>query len=639
MKKHVLFVGFLFLTCAVWAQNKTLGVGVATPNPNAALHVESPTANQGFILPRLTTAQRTATGFTSVLGAADNGLMVYDTTLKTIYIWDGAMWKTSAQVAGGVKLNYPYVDTIGTAPNNSNLLRLLYAGSATENVGVAHFENMNPNNGFSAIFGRTNSITNGVADFIVNNTANNNDAIGVITNGVGRAGSFSVNNAANQGAAIYATTNGSVGATAANSAAILGETNTAFSAVTGKVTTGFSNGVSGISASPETGSYAVLGTNSGGGQAGVFNISNATNSQTAVEVSTMGTGGAGKFVVNNANSTFPALMAQTNSNQPLSAPIYGLNTGTGDVAASFRINNAASNFPALYAESNGTGRTATFRKLGTTGGAPAVFVSSEGGHGIWADHNGATGYAAIIQNINATNNSAAMFVEAMGGGPSIWAQKSTSGSTGDAIVADHSGATGRVAFFKHFNTTTSAPVLQATTAGVGAAGLFEITNSSSNSPAIYAQTNGPGSGISADNTSTGDAIAAIKTGSSGSAGNFQINNGSNGASALFAMTNAGNGTAIGAINGGNGNALAIFTGGVRLSVASISTSPITTRAAAYLITSGATTFSFDPSVTMNEGDTFYFFNSTGLGVTVAGAAIGAATGRTFIYMGGALRAF
>jgi hypothetical protein len=637
MKKHVLFVGFLFLTCTVWAQNKTLGVGVSTPNPNAALHVESPTGNQGFILPRLTTAQRTATGFTSVLSAADNGLIVYDTDLKGIYIWDGVMWTNSED--GGAKLNYPYVDTIGTAPTNSNLFRLIYAGSATENVGVAHFENLNTNNGFSAIFGRTNSATNGAMDLVVNNTANNNDAIGVTTNGVGRAGSFSVNNAANQSAAIYATTNGTPGPQSTLSAAIYGETNTAFSAITGRVASGFSNGVSGLSASPETGSYAILGTNSGGGPAGVFNVANVTNSQIALQVSTNGTGGAGKFTVNNPNATYSALMAETNSNQPLSAPIYGLNTGTGDVAGAFRINNGASNFPALYAESNGTGRTATFRKLATSGTSPAVFVSSEGGHGIWADHNGTTGYAAIIQNINVANTTAAMFVEAVGSGPSVWAQKSAAESTGDAIVADHAGANGRVAYFQHFNASTNAPVIESTTAGLGTAGTFSITNGSSTSPAIYAQTNGPGSGISADNTSTGDAIAAIKTGSSGSAGNFQINNGANNASALFALTNAGNGTSIGAINNGNGNALAIFGGGVRLSTASISTSPITTRAAAYLITTGASSFSFDPSVTMNEGDTFYFFNSTGVSVTVAGATIAASTGRTFIYMGGALRAF
>ena len=258
MKKHVLFVGFLLMSGTLLAQNKTLGVGVTTPNSNAALHVESPTGNQGFILPRLTTTQRTATGFTSVLSAADNGLMVYDTDLKTIYIWDGAMWKTTAQVAGGAKLSYPYADTIATAPNNSNLLRILYAGSATENVGVAHFENMNPNNGFSALFARSNSATNGAVDIVVNNTANNNDAIGVTTNGVGRAGSFTVNNALNQDAAIYATTNGTPGAQAALSAAIFAETSSAFSAITARVPSGTSNAISGITNSTDPGSWAVM---------------------------------------------------------------------------------------------------------------------------------------------------------------------------------------------------------------------------------------------------------------------------------------------------------------------------------------------------------------------------------------------
>jgi hypothetical protein len=32
-------------TTYLFAQNKTLGVGTASPNPNAALHVESPTNN------------------------------------------------------------------------------------------------------------------------------------------------------------------------------------------------------------------------------------------------------------------------------------------------------------------------------------------------------------------------------------------------------------------------------------------------------------------------------------------------------------------------------------------------------------------------------------------------------------------
>jgi hypothetical protein len=51
----------IIVSCFALAQNKTLGVGTSSPDPNPALHVESFISNQGFLLPRLTTAQRSAT--------------------------------------------------------------------------------------------------------------------------------------------------------------------------------------------------------------------------------------------------------------------------------------------------------------------------------------------------------------------------------------------------------------------------------------------------------------------------------------------------------------------------------------------------------------------------------------------------
>ena len=44
-------------TSAVFSQNN-VGIGTTTPNPNAALDIQS--TNQGVLVPRLTTAQRTA---------------------------------------------------------------------------------------------------------------------------------------------------------------------------------------------------------------------------------------------------------------------------------------------------------------------------------------------------------------------------------------------------------------------------------------------------------------------------------------------------------------------------------------------------------------------------------------------------
>ncbi|MDQ2657440.1 MAG: hypothetical protein M3Y60_08455, partial [Bacteroidota bacterium] len=63
----------LFCLCGgtLFAQ---VGIGTNTPNANAVLELKSPGNNQGFLVPRLTTAQRT----TLTLTAAENGMMVFD---------------------------------------------------------------------------------------------------------------------------------------------------------------------------------------------------------------------------------------------------------------------------------------------------------------------------------------------------------------------------------------------------------------------------------------------------------------------------------------------------------------------------------------------------------------------------------
>lgn len=585
-------VCLLMTGSGVFAQNKTLGVGVASPNPNAALHVESPTGNQGFIMPRLTTVQREA--MTALLTDADKGLMLYDTDLYTIFIWDGKAWGNTSQ-------------------------------------------------------------------FTIDDPASSSDAISVLNQGLGVAGRFKTDNIA---------------------------------------------------------------------------------------------------------TAMPTIWAETNSNAPLSAPIYGLNTGTGDVAASFRITNDASPFPAIFAESNGTGRTATFRKLGTSDSQPAVYVDSKGGHGIWADHNGATGYAAIIQNINASNSTAAMFVEAVGSGQSIWAQKSDPASTGDAIFGEHLGANGSAGKFQINNVNSVSPALWAETNsdqplsapiygrntgtgdvaasfrienasngqaaayaetngsgaavfgnqigtgrggqfqiqnganaqaavrsftnGTGRSGYFTINNTANTSAGIFSETNGSGPAIEAENSGTADgfaglfnnmsgtnnfpaiqassngngpAIRAMQTNGTGAgmdvfmqnttatapgfavdqrglgnAGSFVVNNTSNTGPAVFASTTASGGNAMALSNDGFGIALALTKGGLQVTTSEISNgTSLATRASAYRITStSGTTFTVDFGPV--DGEVFMVFNDTLQPVTVGGVTIPNGEGKTIVvFPGGVLR--
>ncbi len=56
---------------------------------NVLFEVYSAGGNKGILIPRLTTAQRTAIATTG----ADEGLVVYDTDTQSFWVWDGTQWK------------------------------------------------------------------------------------------------------------------------------------------------------------------------------------------------------------------------------------------------------------------------------------------------------------------------------------------------------------------------------------------------------------------------------------------------------------------------------------------------------------------------------------------------------------------
>ncbi|HCX21433.1 MAG: hypothetical protein CMB80_09760 [Flammeovirgaceae bacterium] len=82
----------LIVPFALQAQKGSVGIGVESPNPNAVLELVSPDANQGFMLPGLTTAQRQSIDFTSNLGSDENGLLVYDLDDNQFYYWLDTQW-------------------------------------------------------------------------------------------------------------------------------------------------------------------------------------------------------------------------------------------------------------------------------------------------------------------------------------------------------------------------------------------------------------------------------------------------------------------------------------------------------------------------------------------------------------------
>lgn len=519
MQNSRLYLVFVFLTLScltLFAQNKTLGVGVTTPNPNAALHVESPTNNQGMIMPRLTTVQRTG----MVLAAGDNGLMVYDTDLKANYLWNGTGWsKAGLSLPANVILNTADLtgatDALAITYNGDDARTLLYldfANAANPNI-------VNPftltHRGQGAAMTLTQSGTLGTGGiFQLTNAANTQQAFRATTIGTGNAGRFVVNNAPSGGTALIGTTNSDLGG-----------------------------------ALPPVGVYGEA--TGSGASAGSFRINNAGNPFSALFTETNGTGIAVNANIINAASTSPVIYANhagngfgvhavANTTAFGGSAVYGEQLGTGDASGAFRINNAGNGFAALYGETNGTSAGGSAVRGLNIGGGNGAYFRKDGANAstaaMWADNFGTNGYGAIIQNVDASNPTAALFVEAVGAGPSIWANKDA-GETGKSLEARHSGTTGSAGTFETFDAGNSAPTMDVRTDGTGAAANFTINNASNTISAVNGITIG-----------------------SGNAGYFEVNNASNSSAGVYAITN-GTGTALYTNHTGASGSIALFQSG------------------------------------------------------------------------------
>ncbi len=81
----------LIIVLTNFANAQNIGIGTATPNASAQLDVTS--TSKGLLIPRMTAVQRTA------IASPANGLMVYETTTGSLWVYNGTTWVQ--QGAGG----------------------------------------------------------------------------------------------------------------------------------------------------------------------------------------------------------------------------------------------------------------------------------------------------------------------------------------------------------------------------------------------------------------------------------------------------------------------------------------------------------------------------------------------------------
>ncbi|WP_258103004.1 hypothetical protein [Marinoscillum sp. MHG1-6] len=100
MNAKAVAFAFILLTAGLFnklvAQN-SMGIGTNSPNPNAVLELVSPTSNQGFLVPRLTTLERGSMS----LSANENGLLVFDIDDQLFYFWVDPTWIPVSNGANG----------------------------------------------------------------------------------------------------------------------------------------------------------------------------------------------------------------------------------------------------------------------------------------------------------------------------------------------------------------------------------------------------------------------------------------------------------------------------------------------------------------------------------------------------------
>lgn len=121
------------------AQSVSVNTDGSTADASSILDVKSST--KGMLVPRMTTAQRTA------IPAPANGLLVYDTDVKSFWYYNGTTWTNLQGNEGltfpyskiGVVPNQPLFELTNTGSNGSAIKGSAYASHAI--LGVTHSDN------------------------------------------------------------------------------------------------------------------------------------------------------------------------------------------------------------------------------------------------------------------------------------------------------------------------------------------------------------------------------------------------------------------------------------------------------------------------------------------------------------------
>ncbi|MBP7810203.1 MAG: hypothetical protein KA163_12995 [Bacteroidia bacterium] len=505
---------------------------VTVPGPSLTITGNSITVTQGTVVSTKTIATSPWTYSTGVIHS--NGSVLNDKV---------AIGQASTSSNLEVANNVGSTNTVNPVVAISNVNSLFNASSVLQ---------VRNTSGSGAVVAVDNTAMGDGVAINLSNATNGSTALQVSNNGIGYAGYFANNNATSN-ARVLDLSNAGTGGLIYGQISNTLNTSDAFSIIT----TGSGRGA--IINKGGTGYALEVVHNGTSGNAGSFNISNASNSFQALTAQTSGNGdalaayniGVGRALyASNSSSVDAALITNSgsgrglyvSSSSPSNESVFLTNSSTGGVLLA--QNNNASNTGTFF--NTGSGRALVANNIGSS---DAVFIDNSG-----------TGRALYARNANSVTTRAAL----IGGGLDI--STKTAGISNFGIVITNTASVNlfnvrddgnvgigypnpayRLAVTQSVNATSVIYANNGYTTS-SAATVNGVTGLTSNSHSLsagvmgFATGTGSAAGVIGESTNAGPSIFGIKNGS-GIAGRFEIFASGSSADAVFASTN-GTGAAL-----------------------------------------------------------------------------------------------
>jgi hypothetical protein len=548
MKKFIGLVGFwLFVGQGLLHAQVAINTDASLPDGSAMLDIKS--TARGLLMPRMTSAQRTA-----IVSPAD-GLMVYDTNTKTLWVYQGGIgWIQSAYSGSG---GFVVPDSI-VSSSSSTLLSLTNNGAGAALQGIAGGTG-------SAIMASNTNVFNVANALSVTSLSQGS----ISPRNLGNAGNFLANNV-----------NGVA-------AGVRGETNSLYGNEGTAGVYGVASGAGGYggyfeATNPSGLGYGLYSTTAGLGLAAYFASTNAANTQVAVQIEQAGAGegldisgslstnttnllnvtsvsegsivprnlgNAGNFLANNTNGVGAGVRGEVNSifGNEGTAGVYGVASGTGGYGGYFEQTSSTGYGRALQATTAAQGVGAWFESTNAGNTQPTVQVVTDGtGEAMDVSQTLSTNTSNVLnvtslsqgvisdqsQGVTANffhNNTNGVNAAVRGEVNSIFGNAATAGIYGVA-----SGTGGYAGWFEQTSTTGFGLAMQVQSDALGVGAHFESTNASNGQPTVQVVTDGTGEAMdvsqsSSSNTANVLNVTSISEGvvsdqSQGVAANFFHNN-------------------------------------------------------------------------------------------------------------------